>query len=106
MTPSQCRMARAGLLWTLRDLSEKSGVSVATITRFEADDGQKRRTNRTNLTALQRAFEASGAVFVEDNDGFIGVKVKKYSNKFADEKSEDDAARGYYPLPYYVNVVG
>jgi len=104
VTPTQCRMARASKLWRLRDLSEKSGVSVATITRFEADDGQKRKTNRSNVAALQRAFEESGVVFVDDGDGLIGVKLNEYKKINFIENKKDEMVHGYYPFPRYIDL--
>jgi transcriptional regulator with XRE-family HTH domain len=89
-------MARSALLWTLRDLSDRSGVSVATITRFETDESQKRRTNRTNLMALRRAFEAGGAVFVDDGNEFIGVKIHKRTTDIIEKKESEVVNHGDY----------
>ena len=65
-------MARAALLWTLRDLAERSGVSVATIVRFEDGGDTLRRTNRANVETIIRTFNEAGIRFLAE-DGMVGV---------------------------------
>jgi transcriptional regulator with XRE-family HTH domain len=69
---SQIRAARALLRLTLQDLADASGVSVATIIRAEKMDGPPAMT-RANTTALRKALEAAGAVFLPDG----GVRPRK-----------------------------
>ena len=57
--PVQCRMARAGLGWGIRDLARSAKVSVDTVVRFERGEELRERT----VEALQRAFEAAGLEF-------------------------------------------
>ena len=57
--PVQCRMARAGLGWGIRDLARSAKVSVDTVVRFERGEELRERT----IEALQRAFEAAGLEF-------------------------------------------
>ena len=57
--PIQCRMARAGLGWGIRDLARSAKVSVDTVVRFERGEELRERT----VEALQRAFEAAGLEF-------------------------------------------
>lgn len=67
ITPTQCRMARAALQWTVKDLSEKSKVGTTTINRFEM--GLSAPVPST-LTVLRQTFEASGIEFTnKDADG-------------------------------------
>ena len=66
----QCRMARAGLRWNLRDLEQHAKVSRMTIVRFE---GEVAKTTSANIAALRRAFEAAGVEFVEN----YGVHIRK-----------------------------
>lgn len=62
LTPTQCRMARSALRWTLDDLAEASGVSRPTVARFEGGGSIKPST----AAHLREAFEAKGMTFVDD----------------------------------------
>ncbi len=73
MTPEQSKMARAGLGMSVRDLAERAQVSTNTISRFEAGEELKPRT----VEAIQRALEAAGVIFVEENGEGPGVRLKK-----------------------------
>jgi transcriptional regulator with XRE-family HTH domain len=59
---AQCRMARAAVRWTLTDLSTHTGISIATLTRFE--NGQH-RPQKPYLKLIREAFEAHGVRFPE-----------------------------------------
>jgi transcriptional regulator with XRE-family HTH domain len=75
ITPAQCRMARAALQWTVRDLSEKSKVGTTTINRFEM--GLSASVHST-LTVLRLAFESGGVTFIAENGTQgAGVRFKK-----------------------------
>ena len=63
ITPSQCRMARVGLGWGVRDLARAAQVGVATVNRFET--GQVKPT-KANLAAIQAALETAGVEFKPD----------------------------------------
>ena len=67
ITASQCRMARAAVGLTLRELSQAAGVSVNTLSRIE---GQGNVTSRT-LAKVQDVLVRQGAVF--RRDGSVGV---------------------------------
>jgi transcriptional regulator with XRE-family HTH domain len=73
---SQIRAARAILRLTLQDLADASGVSVATIIRAEKSDGPSSMT-RANLTALRQALEKAGAMFIEQDGGGPGVRLRE-----------------------------
>jgi transcriptional regulator with XRE-family HTH domain len=60
ISPEQCRMARAGLGWSARDLASAARVGLATVQRFE--NGQVTPIPAT-LTAIQRALETAGVEF-------------------------------------------
>lgn len=66
----QLRMARAGLGWTLIDLSKRSGINPNTISRYE--QGQEGHTAK--LRKLEAALRAAGVVFGEDGN-IIVVQV-------------------------------
>jgi transcriptional regulator with XRE-family HTH domain len=71
--PVQCRMARAGLGWGVRELAAAAKVSVDTVARFERGDELKERT----VEAIQRALEAGGIEFIDENGGGPGLRLKK-----------------------------
>lgn len=75
MQPVQSKMARAALGLTVRDLAELAGVSHDTIVRFEGGSDLKPRT----VEAIQRALEAAGVIFVDENGEGPGVRLKKKS---------------------------
>ena len=72
VTPAQCRMARAALQLGIRELAEAANVSSNTIVRFERGEELLVRT----IGVIQRALEAAGIVFIEENGGGAGVRLK------------------------------
>ena len=70
LTATQCRMARSALRWTLQELADKAGVSRATLTRFEAEQGTP--INAT-LRAVRQELEAAGVEFLPDG----GVRLRE-----------------------------
>lgn len=66
ITALQCRMARAGLDWSQKDLAERSDVARATLTNFESGDAVPQRNN---LSRIRGEFEKAGARFVTSEDG-------------------------------------
>lgn len=73
MTPEQCRMARAGLGLSVRELADRAQVSTNTISRLEAGEELKPRT----MEAIQRALEVAGVEFIAENGGGAGVRLRK-----------------------------
>ena len=71
--PVQCRMARAALGWGVRELAAAAKVSVDTVARFERGEELKERT----VEAIQRALEAGGIDFIDENGGGPGLRLKK-----------------------------
>lgn len=61
MNATQCRMARAGLDWTLDDLARRSGVNRRTIINFEKDGP----ASDDSVAKLRAALEREGCVFIE-----------------------------------------
>jgi DNA-binding XRE family transcriptional regulator len=74
LSPEQCRAARALLAWSQDDLSAKAKVAPKTLQLFET--GQRDPYSRT-LTALRSAFEKAGVVFIAENGGGPGVRLRK-----------------------------
>jgi transcriptional regulator with XRE-family HTH domain len=66
-------MARAALGLGVRELAAAAKVSVDTVARFERGEELKERT----VEALQRALEAKGVKFIEENGGGPGVRLRK-----------------------------
>lgn len=70
---SQCRAARALVEVTREKLSLRSGIGEAVIQDFE------RRLDTPDggtIQSLQAVLEDLGAVFIEENGGGIGVRLK------------------------------
>ena len=63
LTGAQIRAARGMLRWSVRELSERANVSVATINRIESGDGVP-SARGSNLIALHLAMTAAGARFL------------------------------------------
>ena len=76
MLAVQSRMARAALGWGVRDLAAAAKVSPDTIARFERGDSLYERT----VDAIRAAFEAAGVVFIAENGGGVGVRLRKDQN--------------------------
>ncbi|MEQ1406160.1 LacI family DNA-binding transcriptional regulator [Neorhizobium sp. Rsf11] len=74
MTPSQMRMARAGLKIGVRDLAKMAGVTTATITRYENEHADLLASTRDKI---QRALEEAGVEFLPENGEGPGVRLKK-----------------------------
>jgi transcriptional regulator with XRE-family HTH domain len=67
---NRLRWARDRKLWTQRELSVRSGIMEATISRIE-NNKHRRRPNTETLTALAEALGVSPywLVFGEDDEG-------------------------------------
>ena len=73
ITGAQCRAARALVEWTREKLAGNSGVDALIIEEFE------RRISLPDQDVcgtLQTALENAGAVFIAENGGGIGVRLK------------------------------
>lgn len=75
-TTEQLRGARAMAGLTQAELAKKSTVSLATIKRLELGDGSL-ATRLHTLQKLQRALEAAGVIFIPENGGGPGVRLRK-----------------------------
>ncbi len=73
ITGSQCRAARALVEYTRDRLAIAAGVSIDTIEAFER---KLENPDREHILALQSALEKAGAVFIAENGGGIGVRLK------------------------------
>jgi hypothetical protein len=57
----------------VRDLAAAAKVSVDTVARFERGEELKERT----IAALQSTLELAGIIFIEENGGGPGVRLRK-----------------------------
>ena len=72
----QIKAARALVGWSQGDLADKSGISVPTIKRLEAAEGDIGGRAETGA-ALVAALEKAGVEFIPENGGGAGVRMKK-----------------------------
>jgi transcriptional regulator with XRE-family HTH domain len=77
MNAIQLKMARAAVGWGVRDLAKKAGVTANTVTRIENGADAKQST----MDRLQRALEAAGIEFIQENGGGPGVRLRKRPQK-------------------------
>ena len=77
VTKEQVRMARAALGWGVRDLASKVGVSANTISRYENGSDALGST----LSKIRRVFEEAGIIFIDENGGGAGVRLKNRSEQ-------------------------
>ncbi len=76
ITAEQIRAARALLRWSAQDLADRSGIGFRTIQRFESESGIPASRSK-NLEAIRSSFEAAGVVFIDQNGGGPGVRLKE-----------------------------
>lgn len=70
------KAARALLAWSQGDLATASGLSLGTIKRLEALDGELGWREATG-SALLKALEIAGVVFLSENSDGLGVVLRK-----------------------------
>jgi DNA-binding transcriptional regulator YiaG len=80
ITPSQCRGARALLDMTQPDLARAAELGLSTVVDFER---MRRAVSKEAIAALQKALEQRGVVFISENGGGAGVRLRKQSAKKA-----------------------
>jgi transcriptional regulator with XRE-family HTH domain len=57
----------------VRELAEKAGVTANTVSRIELGADAKQST----IEAIRRALEEAGIIFIPENGGGVGVRVRK-----------------------------
>ena len=72
MNAAQSKMARAALGLGVRDLARLASVSPDTVARLER--GEELRP--TTIAAIRGALETAGVVFLDENGGGPGVRMK------------------------------
>jgi transcriptional regulator with XRE-family HTH domain len=76
-------MARGHLKWSVAQLAKAAGVGVSTIKRMEASDGVPSVAAK-NLAAVQRTIEAAGLLFIPENGGGAGVRLRERAKEAPD----------------------
>ena len=76
LSSAQIRAARALLRWSVADLAQASTLGVNTIKRAEVAEEGTSLTVANDL-AIRRAFETAGVVFIDENGGGPGVRLRK-----------------------------
>lgn len=82
ITSDQIRAARALLKWSANDLANASKVGIATIRRFEIQDGVPSGQVRI-LESLINALEYAGVEFIGSPDDGPGVRLITKSSQNA-----------------------
>ena len=78
LTGQQIKAARGALGWSVQDLSDRTGVGTATISRYElAASAPKSR--KDNLKRVRSAFEAAGIEFIGSPNDRPGIRIGKPS---------------------------
>lgn len=72
ISPAQLRMARAALDLGVRDVAKLAGVGPNTVSRYENGADARGST----IMRLQRALEQAGVVFLDENGGGPGVRLR------------------------------
>jgi transcriptional regulator with XRE-family HTH domain len=75
MTAEQARAARGLLGWSQTELAEASGLSLPTVRRLETGKGAT--VSKDAIARMQAALEAAGVIFIPENGGGPGVRLRK-----------------------------
>lgn len=70
MNKTQCKMAKAALGWSAKDLAAAAGLGYATVARFEAG----KSVDDDSVEAMRKALADAGADFTR-RAGRVGVTV-------------------------------
>jgi transcriptional regulator with XRE-family HTH domain len=76
VTSAQIRAARGLVNWSVRELSEHSGIHRNTITNIET---AKSGGDDATLAAIRAALEGAGVEFIPENGRGAGVRLRKGS---------------------------
>jgi len=78
MTPAQCRAGRALLDMSQTQLAELANLGLSTVVDFER---KRRQVSETSVNAILDALKQAGVVFIEENGGGPGVRLRKRQPK-------------------------
>ena len=74
LTGTQLRAARAVCGWSVREVSDLSGIGTSTIKRYESEDGVP-ASRKGHLSTLKGIFEAHGITFIGTPYDRPGIRV-------------------------------
>ena len=74
MTPEQSRAARALIEMTQPELARAAQVGLSSVVDFEKS---RRLVSQEVVAALRGALEAAGVVFIDENGGGPGVRLRR-----------------------------
>ena len=74
-TVPQLRAARGLLGWSQAELAARAGLSLPTVKRLEGGFGP--RVSEDAKVKVQKAIEAAGIEFLDENGGGLGVRFRK-----------------------------
>jgi transcriptional regulator with XRE-family HTH domain len=80
----QLRAARGLLGWSQTELGQRAGLSLPTVKRVETGKGA--RVSEEARTKLQNALEAAGVIFIQENGGGPGVRLRKNAKQKSGKK--------------------
>ena len=80
LSSDQIRGARAILRLSQADLAKAASVSLETIKRLEAMDGEL-KVRLDTLTRIKEALEKAGIEFIPENGGGVGVRLAKRTKR-------------------------
>jgi transcriptional regulator with XRE-family HTH domain len=73
LTAAQCRAGRALIEWSQAQLSQAASIDPQTIADFER---RFRSPDETTRRRLRATLEAAGVVFISENGGGAGARLK------------------------------
>jgi hypothetical protein len=73
LTAAQCRAGRALVEWSQQQLSQAASIDLQTVADFEQ---RLRAADETTRRRLRATLEAAGVVFVAENGGGAGARLK------------------------------
>ncbi len=74
LTVHQIRAARAALRWSIKDLSDASGISVRTIKMIEAR-AEKPQGRDVTIESIRNAIESAGIEFIGTPEDAPGIRI-------------------------------
>ena len=77
LTKQLNKAARGLLEWSVKDQSGAAKIPLDTLRSFES--GRTKRLNRDNEQLAIKTFEASGLLFIPENGGGAGVRLRHAS---------------------------
>src|SRR5271167_4505060 len=86
ITGAQLRMARGYLRWSAKELADRAGVAESTIKRMEQDEGFP-IARGANIEAVYRTLVNAGIIFVPENGGGVGIRLRKPAEPIGAERT-------------------